>query len=247
MELGGFERFFASGPLLDGMIPIGTAVLCGLALGAEREVNRHAAGLRTLGLIALGACLFTMAGRWLVDFPLSGVGDEQVVDPGRLASYVIAGVGFLGAGPIITRTASTEGLTTAASIWSTAAIGVLAGFGHVQVAIASTALILLVLWGLRSLAARLRGDPHRHGDVHLVVDDHLALTRVHLLLEQNPLVKQRRVEDQGGVWHVQVSYCGDEVLVNNVLESLASIPGVRGAHPDEHGMEGAASISSMAR
>ena len=245
MDPTGFERFFASGPLLDGMIPVAAAVLCGLALGAEREVNRHAAGLRTLGLIALGACLFTMAGRWLVDFPLS-VGDEQAVDPGRLASYVIAGVGFLGAGPIITRTASTEGLTTAASIWSTAAIGVLAGFGHVQVAIASTILILLVLWGLRSLAARLRGDPHRRGDVHLVIEDHLALTRLHLLLEQNPLVDEQRVEAQAGVWHVHVSYRGDEVQVHNILESLSSIPGVRGANPDEHQGEGSASTSSMA-
>lgn len=141
------ERYFTTEPLIDALIPVAAALICGLALGAERESNRHAAGLRTLALIALGSCLFTMSGRWLAEFPLiTGMeGSGSVVDPGRLASYVIAGIGFLGAGPIITRTATTEGLTTSASIWSTAAIGVLAGLGFVQIAIAATIVILLVL------------------------------------------------------------------------------------------------------
>lgn len=226
------DHLFASAVLIDAIIPTLTALCCGLALGAEREVNRHAAGLRTLALIALGSCLFTMCGRWLAEFPLA-YGGEHVVDPGRLASYVIAGVGFLGAGPIINRTASTEGLTTAASIWSTAAIGVLAGFGFVQVAVAATILILLVLWGLRSVASRMRGNPDRHGEVHLVIDDHLALTRVRLLIEQNPMVKEQRVETHAQSWHLYLAFCGDEVQVHNILESLASIPGVRGARADE--------------
>lgn len=226
------DHLFANAPLIDAIVPTLTALGCGLALGAEREVNRHAAGLRTLALIGLGSCLFTMCGRWLAEYPLA-YGGEHVVDPGRLASYVIAGVGFLGAGPIINRTASTEGLTTAASIWSTAAIGVLAGFGFVQVAIAATILILLVLWGLRSLASRLRGNPDRRGEVHLVIDDHLALTRVRLLIEQNPLVKEQRLVVHASCWHLHLSFCGDEVQVHNVLESMASVPGVRGAKADE--------------
>lgn len=223
------ERFFALAPLMDASVPAIAALLCGLALGAEREVNRHAAGLRTLALIAFGSCLFTMCGRWLAEFPLDG----GVVDPGRLASYVIAGVGFLGAGPIITRTVSTEGLTTAASIWSTAAIGVLAGFGFVLTAIAATVVILLVLWGLRSLAARLRGDPHRRGEVGLVISDHLALTRVRLLLENNRLVSEVEVSAHQDQWRMRMSYHGDEVVIHNLLESLAGIPGVRGENSTE--------------
>lgn len=223
------ERYFAAEPLIDAIVPATAALLCGLALGAEREVNRHAAGLRTLALIAFGSCLFTMCGRWLAEFPLAG----GVVDPGRLASYVIAGVGFLGAGPIITRTASTEGLTTAASIWSTAAIGVLAGLGFVQTAIAATVVILLVLWGLRSLAARLRGDPHRRGEVGLVINDHLALTRVRLLLENNALISAMQLDAQDERWHLRLSYCGDEVVIHNLLEAVAAIPGVRGANAAE--------------
>ncbi len=223
------ERYFAVAPLIDALVPATVALLCGLALGAEREVNRHAAGLRTLALIAFGSCLFTMCGRWLVEFPLAG----GVVDPGGLASYVIAGVGFLGAGPIITRTVSTEGLTTAASIWSTAAIGVLAGLGFVQTAIAATVVILLVLWGLRSLAARLRGDPDRRGEVGLVINDHLALTRVRLVLENNALVSAVHVKAHEDQWQMQLTYCGDEVVVHNLLESIAGIPGVRGANATE--------------
>jgi putative Mg2+ transporter-C (MgtC) family protein len=224
------ERFFALAPLIDAAVPGLVALLCGLALGSEREANRHAAGLRTLALIAFGSCLFTMCGRWLVEFPLVGV---DAVDPGRLASYVIAGVGFLGAGPIITRTMGTEGLTTAASIWSTAAIGVLAGLGFVQVAITATILILLVLAGLRSCAARIRGDPGRHGEVRLMAQDHLALTRVRLLLEGNALVDGLVVARNGDHWDIRLHYRGDEVVVHNLLEALGSIPGLRGATAEE--------------
>lgn len=223
------ERYFALAPLIDAVVPATAALLCGLALGAEREVHRHAAGLRTLALIAFGSCLFTMCGRWLAEFPLDG----GVVDPGRLASYVIAGVGFLGAGPIITRSVSTEGLTTAASIWSTAAIGVLAGLGFVQTAIAATVVILVVLWGLRSLGARLRGDPSRRGEVGLVIADHLALTRVRLLLENNTLITGVHVSAHQDHWQMGLSYCGDEVVIHNLLESIAAIPGVRGANAVE--------------
>lgn len=229
------ERYFTTEPLIDALIPVAAALICGLALGAERESNRHAAGLRTLALIALGSCLFTMSGRWLAEFPLiTGMeGSGSVVDPGRLASYVIAGIGFLGAGPIITRTATTEGLTTSASIWSTAAIGVLAGLGFVQIAIAATIVILLVLWGLRSLAARLRGDPHRRGEVMLAVSDHLALVRVRLLLDKNPLVQELCEQVHGGQWRLRLTYCGDEMMVTNLLEAVATVDGVRGVTPQD--------------
>jgi putative Mg2+ transporter-C (MgtC) family protein len=224
------DEFFHPAPLIDAVVPVLTAIICGLALGAEREANRHAAGLRTLGLISLGSCLFTMCGRWLTLFPLAGdgVGAEAVVDPGRLASYVIAGVGFLGAGPIITRASGAEGLTTAASIWSTAAIGVLAGLGFVQMAIAATVLILVVLMGLRSCAARMRGDPDRRGEVVLIADDHLALSRVRLLTDGNHLVSSVSVAPRDDRWQLRLKYRGDEVVVQNLLEALSSIPGVRG-------------------
>jgi uncharacterized membrane protein YhiD involved in acid resistance len=233
MDVQELSRFLDTGPLLDAAVPGFAALACGLALGAERETNRHAAGLRTLALICLGSCLFTMAGRWVAEFPVAADGSVMQVDPGRLASYVIAGVGFLGAGPIITRSTGPEGLTTAASIWSTAAIGVLAGFGHVQVAVVATLVILFVLWGLRTCAARLRGDPSRRGEVLLVVEDHLALTRTLLLLEQNPLVVDFRVEPGPGRWRVHLVYRGDELSVGNLLETIACIRGTRGIRTDE--------------
>lgn len=231
-------RFFDSAPLLDAAVPAFAALACGLALGAERELNRHAAGLRTLALICFGSCLFTMAGRWLVVFPPDVSGMMGAVDPGRLASYVIAGVGFIGAGPIITRSTGPEGLTTAASIWSTAAIGVLAGFGHVQVALTATVVIMLVLWGLRSCAARLRGDPHRRGTVTLIVDNQLALNRASLLLERHPAVVQLAAEAQQRHWRLRLEYRGDETVVGNLLEALSTIPDVRGIRADEQNTHG---------
>lgn len=234
MDGAGLDRFLDAAPLLDATVPGLTALACGLALGAEREAHRHAAGLRTLGLICLGSCLFTMTGRWLAEFPLDAESSLVAVDPGRLASYVIAGVGFIGAGPIITRSTGPEGLTTAASIWSTAAIGVLAGFGHVQVALAATVVIMLVLWGLRTLAARLRGDPRRRGHVLLLVVDHLALSRATLLLEQSPLIADFTVAQEQAGWRVRLDFHGDELSVGNLLETVACIPGVRGIKPEEH-------------
>jgi putative Mg2+ transporter-C (MgtC) family protein len=113
------------------------AALLGAALGLEREWRGKEAGLRTNTLIALGAALFTAVSMHL------GSGD-----PGRVAAQVVTGVGFLGAGAILHNGASVQGLTTAAMIWVNAAIGVAAGAGHIRLAVASTAIVLLAMVAL---------------------------------------------------------------------------------------------------
>jgi uncharacterized membrane protein YhiD involved in acid resistance len=115
------------------------AVLCGGAVGLERELRGKAAGLRTTILICVGAALFTQ---------LSLVMAGGRGDPARIAAQIVPGVGFIGAGAILHSRGSVTGLTSAATIWVVAAIGVALGSGDIFVGVGVTLLILLVLRGL---------------------------------------------------------------------------------------------------
>ncbi|OZI20174.1 methyltransferase [Bordetella genomosp. 9] len=127
------------------------AVLLGGLIGYERERSGKAAGLRTHMLVALGAALFVLA-------PLQG--GMEVNDLSRVLQGVIAGIGFLGAGAIIKSSAEGEvrGLTTAASIWLTAAIGIAAGMGKEVVAIVSALMALVILDVLHRVERRINGS-----------------------------------------------------------------------------------------
>lgn len=120
--------------MLAGRVLI--AAILGAALGFEREWRGKEAGLRTNTLIALGAALFTAMSVEL------GAGSG---DPARIAAQVVTGVGFLGAGAILHQGGTVQGLTTAAMIWVNASIGVAAGAGHVRLAVATTAIVLLTM------------------------------------------------------------------------------------------------------
>lgn len=115
------------------------AGVLGAMLGFEREWRGKEAGLRTNTLIAIGAALFTAMSL--------GFGG----DPGRVAAQVVTGIGFLGAGAIMRTGGNVQGLTTAAMIWTNAAIGLTCGAGHVRLATAVTLIVLLAMIGLTPL------------------------------------------------------------------------------------------------
>ena len=123
------------------------ALLIGGLIGAEREHRGHAAGIRTMGMVSLGSCLFTASGFFL----LAG----HTTDPTRIAAQVVTGVGFLGAGAIFRSGDDVRGLTTAATVWVTAALGMAAGFGLFILAGVGTAVVLLGLILIRPLEARV--------------------------------------------------------------------------------------------
>ena len=114
---------------------VAAAALSGV-IGFEREVAQKAAGLRTHMLVGLGAGLFTLVG--VTGF----VGS----DPARVAAQVVAGVGFLGAGAIFRHGVTVRGLTTAAGLWTSAAVGMAAGLGEYAVAVVATGVALVVLY-----------------------------------------------------------------------------------------------------
>lgn len=121
-----------------------SAVLSGL-IGLERQVHRRSAGLRTHILVSLGSCLIMLTSVYVF-----AIYKEVVsVDPARIAAGVITGIGFLGAGTIIRDREGVRGLTTAASLWMVAAIGLAVGCGFSNAAVFATVLTLVVLFLLR--------------------------------------------------------------------------------------------------
>ena len=118
------------------------ALLLGAILGMQREYTGKAAGLRTYSLVAVGAALFTIISRGGFNEFLV---DASRYDPSRIASNVVVGIGFLGAGVVILRGVRIEGLTTAAGLWVSAGIGMAVGVQMYGVAIFTTALVFLIL------------------------------------------------------------------------------------------------------
>ena len=130
-----------------------SAVLAGL-IGYERERHGRAAGFRTHILVSVGSCLVMMTGIYLME-TLAG---RVQIDPTRMGSQVISGIGFLGAGTILQFRASVRGLTTAACLWAAAGIGLAAGAGFQVGAIAATVAVLVVLFGIGQIERRMRKD-----------------------------------------------------------------------------------------
>ena len=140
----------------DQVIRLLTAVVLGGVIGLERELRDKPAGFRTIVLICVGSCLFSLAG---IQFA------SPHVDPTRVAAQVVTGIGFLGAGAILRESRHIVGLTTAATIWAVAAVGMACGLGFLWLASLGAGLILLTLLGFslieRGLTTRWETQEHR--------------------------------------------------------------------------------------
>jgi len=143
------------------------AAALGSLVGADRERLVWAAGLRTHMLVCVGACLFMIVSAFgFADI----LGPSHVIlDPSRIAAQVVSGIGFLGAGSILLRGEVIRGLTTAASLWTVAAIGLAVGGGLYVEAVAATIVILLILAGIKPLEERFQRRKQSH-EIRLKVD-----------------------------------------------------------------------------
>jgi putative Mg2+ transporter-C (MgtC) family protein len=139
----------------EALLRLALAAALGGAVGLEREFREREAGFRTHMLVSVGSALFTIASAYgFRDFLVHG-GSLVRTDPTRIAAQIVTGIGFLGAGAIIRQGFSVRGLTTAATLWVVAAIGLTAGAGYYSAAAMTTALVLFSLWPLRILAFRV--------------------------------------------------------------------------------------------
>jgi putative Mg2+ transporter-C (MgtC) family protein len=169
---------------IDLSIRLVVAAALGLAVGFEREIHGHPAGLRTHMLVAVGSGLFTV----LSAYGFSDGSPAAPIDPTRIAAQIVSGIGFLGAGAILKDGIVIRGLTTAASLWATSAVGMAAGAGEYVIAAVATATILVSLWPINALAERL------HGTAVPEVQLRLSLERLEVLGEISSILVSSRLE-----------------------------------------------------
>ena len=143
------------GQQLEISLRLVAASLLGAAIGLERELHAHPAGMRTHLLVSLGSAAFTVLSIFFFATPAAPNGSLPT-DPSRIAAQIVSGIGFLGAGAILKYGSSVRGLTTAASLWATAGVGMAAGAGAWFVALVTTVLIVFSLGPLNWVIARFR-------------------------------------------------------------------------------------------
>ncbi len=204
------------------------AAALGAAIGLEREIHDHPAGMRTHLLVSLGSAMFTE----LSIFAFGGApapNGSLPADTSRVAAQIVSGIGFLGAGAILKYGTSIRGLTTAASLWTAAAVGMAAGAGEWLIAGTGTLIVLVSLWPLNALVARLH-RPGRH-DIKL----RLEVSRLEALGDVSRLLSARRVEMAGinsqrigkGRYEVELDlHRPAAVRPQDVIGSITAIPDV---------------------
>ena len=143
------------GEQFDISIRLVIASVLGAAIGLERELHAHPAGMRTHLLVSLGSAAFTVLSIFFFESPAAPNGSLPT-DPSRIAAQIVSGIGFLGAGAILKYGTSVRGLTTAASLWATAGVGMAAGAGAWVVAVVTTVLIVFSLGPLNWVISRFR-------------------------------------------------------------------------------------------
>lgn len=160
---------------LDILWRLGLALVLSAAIGLEREWNHKDAGLRTYTLVGLGSALFVAISKYgFADV----LGEKSVnFDPSRVASLIVSGIGFIGAGLIFVQRGSVRGLTTAAAIWLTAAVGAAAGASLWLVAVAATAAYFAVVLGFEEASRQLPRSPRAPSAVRVVYEDGQGVLR----------------------------------------------------------------------
>src|SRR3989454_7582105 len=139
----------------ESLLRLALAALLGGLIGFEREMREREAGLHTHLLVSLGSALFTIVGAYGFHAFLDSGASVVRADPTRIAAQIVTGIGFLGAGAIIRQGLSVRGLTTAATLWVVAAVGLAAGAGYYSAAVITTGLVLVALYPLRIAAYRI--------------------------------------------------------------------------------------------
>jgi len=217
--------------LWEGLLRLVLAAVLAGAIGIERELREQEAGLRTHMLVCVGATMFMLVGVYgWSDYPL-GNDIGVVVDPARVASYVVAGIGFLGAGAIIRHGINVRGLTTAASLWVVAAIGVGVGGGMYAFSIATTALVLLALWPLAQVKLLLKGkaDEARRLAVTLAPETSI-IAALAAIEESGYAMESIEVGEEDDVRRLDVVIkTAADASLGELLDNLGALDGVRSA------------------
>ncbi|HTJ95764.1 MAG TPA: MgtC/SapB family protein [Pararobbsia sp.] len=206
------------------------AALLGSVIGFERERLNWAAGLRTHMLVCLGSTLIMLVSAFGFSDALRQ--SNVVLDPSRIAAQVVSGIGFLGAGSILVRGEIVRGLTTAASLWSVAGIGLAVGGGMYTAAIGATLIILVILAGVKPLERRFISVKQQRNVQLLVERGSVSFETVHNALGSGSVrVKQfivQQSDDDGDLDEIQIALSrASTAEFSAIRERLEAMPGVK--------------------
>lgn len=221
--LGDLHEVFP--PHWSGILLALASVACGLLIGVERETKQKPAGLRTITLICVGSTLFTfasilMAGGW------------AAADRTRIAAQVVSGVGFLGAGAILQHRGTIIGLTTGATIWAAAAIGMLVGAGYAAAGIVLTILVVGLLLVERRIEDWIVGACC-FTQVQVVYQPDQGKTWARLLrvMDDFRILDSRwSVRPEGDLEVLELAYCHFHQSHRAVIPEIANLPGIVAVH-----------------
>jgi putative Mg2+ transporter-C (MgtC) family protein len=207
----------------DGtLLRLAIAAALGGAIGLERELDEKAAGLRTHILVCVGSALFTLVSAYgFRDFLVHG-GSVVRADPSRIAAQIVTGIGFLGAGVIFRQGFTVTGLTTAASLWLVAAVGMATGAGYWSAAVIATAVALLSLRPLEWVKGMIAPRGARHV-LAIEIDDDAPAGPVLEGLER--LARVDALRRVGG--RLEVELAVNDRGRADVLAAVGGLPGVR--------------------
>ncbi len=217
---------------------LATFVLCSL-IGIERQIRQKSAGYRTHVLVGLGSCAFTLVSAYGFAMVL---GTEVKLDPSRIAAQIVSGIGFLGAGVIFKGRDVVRGLTTAATVWEAAAVGMACGAGMVSLGISLTVLHLITLFVVAPLVRKIP-TADRNRVLHITYSDGQGVLRSVLALASSmgftsSVLRSRRSGDgKKPMVLMEVRFIGRHSL-NNLVPPLMGVGGVesvavRGSRPSD--------------
>jgi len=213
------------------------AMLVGLVIGTEREYTHRPAGMRTHILVSLGACVVSVTGELMFHhyMPLG-----STLDPARLSAQVITGVGFLGAGTIMREGVNVKGLTTAASVWSVACLGIASGFGFYGLAILGMVFILVTLTFFEWIQNRLiNPQSSRQREYTLETGDiSQALAAINAISEEQRVTVSRlstKTLENGFVVRFNASFPATKARKNHekFFNALAAESCIRSVYTDD--------------
>ncbi len=212
------------------LLRLAVAAVLGSVIGIERERLAWVAGLRTHMLVCVGSALMMIVSAYGFSDVLGA--EHVVLDPSRIAAQVVSGIGFLGAGTILLRQDTIRGLTTAASLWTVAGIGLAVGGGMYVAAIGATLLIFLILAGIKPLERRFWSGARQAHVLSVRVDRNSpAIDAAEAVLREMPLTVQSltllpgRTEDEQEIQVLLTRVPGSELV--SVTKRVAAIQGVR--------------------
>lgn len=220
-----------SDTLVTEITLLGIAFVLSAVVGLERHRRLKSAGLRTHTLVGLGTAVFTLVSAYGF---ASVVGPDSTLDPSRIAAQIVSGIGFLGAGVIFVRQTTVAGLTTAASIWVTASIGMACGAGQPLLAAVATGLYLVATSLLAKVARRITQHPPaqslrlRYREGRGALRECLSLTAEHGYEATLTQTSSRQSAHGKTLVEARMSLRGSTAMpLTALLQALSGVPGVR--------------------